>query len=96
KVQDEIKSRNSRVSSVIEICDRLKADYRQEIDQIPFDYASDLENRWHQMWINSVEIQCKLEDRCKIFKLCVLEGNAELSIFPFDNALAAYAYGTTP
>ncbi|CAF3834286.1 unnamed protein product [Rotaria magnacalcarata] len=68
KVQDEIKSRNSRVSSVIEICDRLKADYRQEIDQIPFDYASDLENRWHQMWINSVEIQCKLEDRCKIFK----------------------------
>ncbi|CAF4135173.1 unnamed protein product, partial [Rotaria sp. Silwood2] len=68
KLQDEIKSRNSRVSSVIEICDRLKADYQQQIERIPFDYASDLENRWHQLWINSVEIQCKLEERSKIVK----------------------------
>ncbi|CAF1005308.1 unnamed protein product [Rotaria sordida] len=66
KLQDEIKSKNSRVSSVIEICDRLKADYQQQIEQIPFDYASDLENRWHQLWINSVEVQCKLEERFKI------------------------------
>ncbi|CAF1248480.1 unnamed protein product [Rotaria sp. Silwood1] len=68
KLQDEIKSKNSRVSSVIEICDRLKADYQQQIEQIPFDYASDLENRWHQLWINSVEIQCKLEERSKTVK----------------------------
>ncbi|CAF1555092.1 unnamed protein product, partial [Rotaria sordida] len=69
KLQDEIKSKNSRVSSVIEICDRLKADYQQQIEQIPFDYASDLENRWHQLWINSVEVQCKLEERFKILNV---------------------------
>ncbi|CAF1366901.1 unnamed protein product [Adineta steineri] len=68
KLQDEIKSRNSRVSSIIEICDRLKHDYEQKVDKVPFDLASDLENRWHQTWINSVEIQCKLEDRLKILR----------------------------
>jgi len=65
-LQDEIKSKNSRVSSVIEICQRLKKDYQQQVEEIPFDYASDLETRWHQMWINSVEIQCKLEERFKL------------------------------
>ncbi|CAF1273357.1 unnamed protein product [Rotaria sp. Silwood1] len=67
-LQDEIKSRNSRVSSIIEICERLKNDYEQQAEQVPFDLASDLENRWHQTWINSVEIQCKLEERFKILQ----------------------------
>ncbi|CAF1192107.1 unnamed protein product [Adineta steineri] len=65
KLQNEIKSKNSRVSSVIEICHRLKKDYQEQNEQIPIEYASDLENRWHQIWINSVEIQCKLEERFK-------------------------------
>ncbi len=69
KLQDEIKSRNSRVSSVIEICERLKTDYEQQAEQVPFDLASDLEGRWHQTWLNSVEIQCKLEERLKSFKV---------------------------
>ncbi|CAF3796726.1 unnamed protein product, partial [Rotaria magnacalcarata] len=64
-LQDEIKSRNSRVSSTIEICERLRNDYEQQAEQVPYDLASDLENRWHQTWINSVEIQCKLEERLK-------------------------------
>ncbi|CAF4736425.1 unnamed protein product [Rotaria socialis] len=64
-LQDEIKSRNSRVSSIIEICERLRNDYEQQAEQVPYDLASDLENRWHQTWINSVEIQCKLEERLK-------------------------------
>ncbi|UJR37883.1 hypothetical protein I4U23_030573 [Adineta vaga] len=68
KLQGEIKSRNSRVSSIIEICDRLKQDYEQQVEQVPFDLASDLENRWHQTWINSVEIQCKLEEKLKILR----------------------------
>ena len=68
-MQDEIKSRNSRVSSVIEICERLRNDYEQQAEQVPFDLASDLENRWHQTWLNSVEIQCKLEERLKFFKV---------------------------
>ncbi|CAF0732521.1 unnamed protein product [Rotaria sordida] len=67
-LHDEIKSRNSRVSSIIEICERLKNDYEQQAEQVPFDIASDLENRWHQTWLNSVEIQCKLEERLKIFQ----------------------------
>jgi hypothetical protein len=57
---------------VIEICDRLKTDYIQQIEQIPFDYASDLENRWHQIWIYSVEIQCKLEEKFKLFKVRII------------------------
>ncbi|CAF1061378.1 unnamed protein product [Adineta ricciae] len=68
KLQDEIKSRNSRVSSIIEICERLRHDYNEQIDLVPFDFASDLENRWHQTWINSVEIQCKLEEKLKILR----------------------------
>ncbi len=68
-MQDEIKSRNSRVSSIIEICERLKTDYEQQAEQVPFDLASDLEGRWHQTWLNSVEIQCKLEERLKSFKV---------------------------
>ena len=54
------------MSSIIEICERLKHDYQDEVEQVPVDLASDLENRWHQTWINSVEIQCKLEERLKI------------------------------
>ncbi len=69
KLQNEIKSKNSCVSSVIEICERLKNDYKQQIDQIPFDYATDLENRWHQIWIYSLEIQCKIEEKIKISKV---------------------------
>lgn len=57
------------MSSVIEICDRLKKDYEQQAEQVPVDFASDLENRWHQTWLNSVEIQCKLEERLKFFKV---------------------------
>jgi hypothetical protein len=47
----------------------LKNDYEQQAEQVPFDFASDLENRWHQTWINSVEVQCKLEERLKFFKV---------------------------
>lgn len=54
---------------MIEICDRLKKDYEQHAEQIPVEFASDLENRWHQTWLNSVEIQCKLEERLKFFKV---------------------------
>lgn len=68
-MQDEIKSRNSRVSSIIEICERLRNDYDERSEHIPCDLASDLENRWHQTWLNSVEIQCKLEERLKILKV---------------------------
>lgn len=68
-MQEEIKSRNSRVSSIIEICERLKTDYDQQSEQIPSDFAADLENRWHQTWIDSVEIQCKLEERLKNFQV---------------------------
>ncbi|CAF1477830.1 unnamed protein product, partial [Didymodactylos carnosus] len=64
-LQSEIKSRNSRVSSIIQICDRLKND---GCEQVPLNLASDLENRWHQAWLNSVEIQCKLEERLKFLR----------------------------
>ena len=66
KLQNEIKSKNIHVSSIIEICDRLKNDYSQQIESIPIDYAIELENRWHQIWIYSVEIQCKFEDKIKV------------------------------
>lgn len=68
-MQDEIKSRNSRVSSIIEICERLQDDYPEQSEKVPVTLASDLENRWHQTWINSVEIQCKLEERLKILQV---------------------------
>lgn len=57
------------MSAIIEICDRLKTDHEQRSSEIPSDFSSDLENRWHQTWIDSVEIQCKLEERLKSFQV---------------------------
>ena len=77
-LQNEIKSRNGRVSTIIEICDRLRNDYEQQAEEVPFALASDLENRWHQTWINSVEIQCKLEERLKTLQVSFFHRDATI------------------
>ena len=46
----------------MEICQRFKID---EID-LPLLHAHDLESKWHQLWLESLEMQYLLEDEMKV------------------------------
>ena len=46
----------------MEICQRLNlVDHQNEIS-----YGNDLERKWHQLWIESLEMQYLFEERLKV------------------------------
>ena len=62
RLQEEIRSRNPRLASLIDICRRLEG----QSEPIPWQEVSELQRRWHQLWIQSLEIQCQLEERRRV------------------------------
>ena len=64
--QQDIESRSKIVSSVLKLCERLQTDLQACANEAERDslhvVAVNLERRWHAIWLQSLEWQCRLEE----------------------------------
>ena len=66
ELQVDIESHSKIVSAVLKLCERLQSDNRAcanegEKDSLQL-VAINLERRWHAIWLQSLEWQCRLEE----------------------------------
>ena len=58
-LQRDIESHSKIVSAVLKLCERIQKKEDVASNQL---LAVNLERRWHAIWLQSLEWQCRLED----------------------------------
>ena len=64
-LQKDIESHSKIISSVLKVCERLQTDNEDESasdKESVKAVAVNLERRWHNIWLQSLEWQCRLEE----------------------------------
>lgn len=70
ELQRDIESHSRIVSAVLKLCNHVKDTQpgREEVEALHV-LALNLERRWHSVWLQSLEWQCRLEEAIKTGKV---------------------------
>lgn len=67
-LQKDIESKNRNISAVLRLSELLHNDLEESIKDEVFplqQLALDLQQKWHEIWLESLEVQCRLENALK-------------------------------
>lgn len=67
-LQKDIESKNRNISAVLRLSELLHNDLEESIKHEVFplqQLALDLQQKWHEIWLESLEVQCRLENALK-------------------------------
>lgn len=81
-LQKDIESKNRNISAVLRLSELLHNDLEESIKHEVFplqQLALNLQQKWHEIWLASIEVQCRLENALKGGKKNELSPNTYLS-----------------
>jgi len=74
-LQKDIESRSRNINAVLKLSERLQDELEEDSSLLQFSQAAQqIQRRWHGVWLQSLESQCRLENALKAKKVGLENG----------------------